>query len=240
MTTIESRTRLARYATTAAGGLAAVAAPSADAGVITGASSNPGWSKTVTTTYGGPDRTISTFGPGASVLEGAGVDISFKMTVGGSLRNISFVGRDANDVDWITSGNNNSVSRLGAGAVIDDERSWNTTRNLGLLAFSTYSTFNNSGDAGGRGGWRLSNADGADSVRGYLGFRFLLGMTQMYGYFDVEVSRTGTGLSSDMTLTIHGWAYEAGSLTTPSAVPGGAGLAALAFGAAGLRGRRRG
>jgi MYXO-CTERM domain-containing protein len=44
--------------------------------------------------------------------------------------------------------------------------------------------------------------------------------------------------------TVSRWAYESTTgtgITTPtaSAVPGGAGLAALAFGAAGLRGRRR-
>jgi hypothetical protein len=44
------------------------------------------------------------------------------------------------------------------------------------------------------------------------------------------------------TVTVFSWSYDdTGNPITigPTAVPGGAGLAALAFGAAGLRGRRR-
>jgi hypothetical protein len=81
------------------------------------------------------------------------------------------------------------------------------------------------------------------SVRGFVAFRLVDGLDSYYGYFDVEWSRTGTDVGSILSLNIHSWAYNsvAGqSITTgASAVPGGTGLAALAVGAAGLRGRRR-
>lgn len=65
------------------------------------------------------------------------------------------------------------------------------------------------------------------------------------GYFDVTLSNPGgTGTAIALTLTINGWAHDsvAGPSITigaPAAVPVGAGIAALAFGVAGLRGRRR-
>lgn len=93
-------------------------------------------------------------------------------------------------------------------------------------------------------GWDFS--PGVNSVRGYQAFRIRSGSSDFYyGYFDLEYSRTGVTPGSTFTMTIHGWAYESTlnqSITIggAAAVPGGAGLAALAFGAAGLRGRRRG
>jgi hypothetical protein len=77
-------------------------------------------------------------------------------------------------------------------------------------------------------------------IRGYVGFRLTNlagGVSTMYGYFDVGYNWTTN------TVTVYSWSYDdTGNPITigpPSAVPGGAGLAALAFGAAGLRGRRR-
>lgn len=107
--------------------------------------------------------------------------------------------------------------------------------------------------------WSLAPGTGAASVRGYLGFRLPDGASGFYyGWFDVTVSRDGTGHAggivgsttyqpvgtpSNFSLTIHAWAYDdtgAGILAgQTSAVPGGAGLAALAVGASGLRRRRR-
>jgi len=76
-------------------------------------------------------------------------------------------------------------------------------------------------------------------IRGYVGFR-LTGLSgavsTMYGYFDVGYDWTTN------TVTVYSWSYDdtgAPIRIGPTAVPGGAGLAALAFGAAGLRGRRR-
>jgi hypothetical protein len=82
-----------------------------------------------------------------------------------------------------------------------------------------------------------------NSVRGFVGFKFDNGGTTNFGYFDVEWSRTGVNQGSTLTVTIHGWAYEnSGAAITiggATPIPGGTGLAALAIGAAGLRGRRR-
>lgn len=93
------------------------------------------------------------------------------------------------------------------------------------------------------GSWQ---APDGGSLQGYIAFAISDGASSYYfGYFDVTVSNSGrTGTSSVYTLTINGWAYNsvAGQSITigaPAAVPGGAGLAALAIGAAGLRGRRR-
>ncbi len=94
------------------------------------------------------------------------------------------------------------------------------------------------GAAGGTwvGGGLLSTL--ADGATGYFGFRLPSGSDKVYGW--IEVTRI-----SDAVLLISRWAYESQTntgITTPaaSAVPGGTGLAALAIGAAGLRGRRRG
>jgi|GEM_PF-1922311 len=107
--------------------------------------------------------------------------------------------------------------------------------------------------------WSLAPGTGAASVRGYLGFRIPDGASGFYfGWFDVTVSRDGTGHAggtvgpatfqpvgtpSYFSLTIHAWAYDDTGAAIlagqTSAVPGGAGLAALAVGASGLRRRRR-
>lgn len=90
--------------------------------------------------------------------------------------------------------------------------------------------------------WTTSNASG--STRGYLGFRFKSSGTWLYGWMDVEISSSGSGQNT-MTIQILSWAYDntgqcvMAGVSSPSSVPGGACLAALAFGAAGLRGRRR-
>ncbi|MGA1632270.1 MAG: hypothetical protein ACO4BU_09185 [Phycisphaerales bacterium] len=71
----------------------------------------------------------------------------------------------------------------------------------------------------------------------YVGFRAWNGSDVHFGWLEFTLSAGH--------YTISRWAYEdqvgVGLLTpgAPSAVPGGAGLAALAIGAAGLRGRRR-
>ncbi len=77
------------------------------------------------------------------------------------------------------------------------------------------------------------------SGRGYVAFKIEDFGKTYYGWLDIE---TQEDASKNLTVTIHGWAYSTGSIlagASPVAVPGGAGLAALAFGAAGLRGRRR-
>ena len=73
---------------------------------------------------------------------------------------------------------------------------------------------------------------------GYIGFRVPVAEPGDWRYGWIELKNVAG------TLTVDRWAYESDFNTaiqtpTASAVPGGAGLAALAFGAAGLRGRRR-
>ena len=77
----------------------------------------------------------------------------------------------------------------------------------------------------------------------YLLFKFTDGAASGdYGWISFTANVNGFGSSS---ITITGWGWDDSGATigagvTASAVPGGAGLAALAVGAAGLRGRRRG
>ena len=80
----------------------------------------------------------------------------------------------------------------------------------------------------------------------YLLFNFQASGSTYYGWIEILATTTGvTGGISGYSATLGRWAYDtSGTAITagqiiPSAVPGGAGLAALAFGAAGLRGRRR-
>lgn len=97
------------------------------------------------------------------------------------------------------------------------------------------------GVSGPLGGTRSSGnfMSTAGEVRGYVGFRITGlagGVSTMYGYFDVGYNWTTN------TVTVYSWSYDdTGNPITisPSAVPGGAGLMALAFGAAGVRSRRR-
>ena len=76
----------------------------------------------------------------------------------------------------------------------------------------------------------------------YLLFKFKGGAAiGNYGWISFTANVNGFGNSS---LTFTGWGWDDSGATigagvTASAVPGGTGLAALAFGAAGLRGRRR-
>ena len=77
----------------------------------------------------------------------------------------------------------------------------------------------------------------------YLLFKFTDGAASGdYGWISFTANVNGAGSSS---ITITGWGWDDSGATigagvTASAVPGGAGLSALAVGAAGLRGRRRG
>jgi len=82
----------------------------------------------------------------------------------------------------------------------------------------------------------------ASGLTGYIFFRFQdngTGAASDFYYGWLEVSRNAQGV-----YTLNRWAYEtvggvAAQIGAPAPIPGGAGLAALAVGAAGLRGRRR-
>ena len=78
----------------------------------------------------------------------------------------------------------------------------------------------------------------------YFLFNFVQGSSTYYGWFEL-LAMAAPQTGGNLTVTLGRWAYDntgatvfAGQLSG-SAVPGGTGLAALAFGAAGLRGRRR-
>lgn len=90
-------------------------------------------------------------------------------------------------------------------------------------------------------GWVAGDWNFATDPLFYVGFRTTKGGATHYGW--LEFTRN----NATDNYTISQWAYETSAGvriatpgTAPAAVPGGAGLAALAFGAAGLRGRRRG
>ncbi len=105
---------------------------------------------------------------------------------------------------------------------------------------------NVSGDIVDNGNAAFSGASPLTSK--YLLFNFQSGASTLHGWIEI-LSMTGSSsgsLPSNYSVTLGRWAYEdtgiaitAGQISL-NLVPGGAGLAALAFGAAGLRGRRRG
>ena len=106
-------------------------------------------------------------------------------------------------------------------------------------------SFNAANVWGGPGSWQLISSTGGawqntQNTTGYIFFHFRddnwSGESDSY-YGWLEVSRNAQGV-----YTLDRWAYETvGGVAAaiPVAIPGGTGLAALAFGAAGLRGRRR-
>lgn len=238
--------RVKRYLVAAAGMAAATGA--ADAAVIR-SSDQPGWTA----------QTLSGVGVNSATsrltdFRDAKLNKAFVAVVGVNLfRATAFGG------EFLRAGvfNNAGVggyagaffkSRLGTGAAIGASRVF-------VNDMAAAGSFEKSGDpwvpndrvpAAGAytGPWSLGILNSADSVRGYLGFQFNDGTSNFYGYFDVEVARNGRGKSSStFSMTIHGWAYDDSgapiTISAPVAVPGGAGLASLAVGALGLRGRRR-
>lgn len=128
------------------------------------------------------------------------------------------------------------ILSAGAGAYAGGSSASNGSQFFIGKWFGTNAVISN-GAAGGT--WAYGGLIGnlADGATAYFGFRLPSGSNKVYGW--IEATRVaGTGLQ------ISRWAYEStpntGILTpTATAIPGGAGLAALAIGAAGLRGRRR-
>lgn len=228
----ETRRRLDRYIALGAAGVSVGLLPcGASASVI---QSDPSWSASVTSTglgNGAGVWAITTFGLGGSLLSGS---FSFRIfqtaTFFGlasySYRNARFDGRAR-----LVGGN----IRLGSNVNIAP----------GTPAYWIPGSLGGTsqGYTSGPGDWGMTGT-GPTQVRGYLGFRAQFGTADFYyGWFDVEYSRNGVQQGSTATLTIHGWAYNStpnAAITTPQAVPGHAGLAAVALGAAGVRGRRRG
>ena len=211
----------------------------AEAAVVQSAA---GWSRTLSVAGNGATFAFSaatTFGPGATLLDGKlQLSVNYYGTLGanpGMVRSAFAMG--------LAGGALRGGNRLAANAVIGNITQVTSAAAIMQSSFrlNANSTFQPDPTVGA---WQVAPGS---SAQGYLAFAIDDGAgSWFFGYFDVTLSNPGaTGTASALTLTINGWAYNsvAGQSITigaPVAVPGGAGLAALAIGAAGLRGRRRG
>lgn len=228
--------RFDRYlALVACAGAGGVGAAEAEATIVQSA---PGWSSTATVSgLAGAVSKVDNFGSGGSPLAGFEVQaINFMARFVGFLG--TYVTSTGNPVRFRQA----MTNRLVAGDVVGASDVFVASGALVGSSASIVSSNFAKWVPATAGPWgALSGA----AIRGYLGFRFSdNGVDVFYGYFDLEISRTGDDANSSLSVTVHGWAYNsiAGQSITigsPSAIPGGAGLAALAFGAAGLRCRRR-
>ena len=221
---------LKNYVTLAGAAAAAAASGSAQAAIVTSAA---GWSHVMTASGTNTFQQVSAFGPGATLLNGNLVlSVTYTANAGGTQRRAFAYG--------VNLGTMRGAKRFAANDIIGNISQISGGTRIGLSARSnTAAAF----VANSLGSWQ---APTNGSLQGYIAFAISDGVSSYYfGYFDVTVSNNGrTGTTSVYTLTINGWAYNsvAGQSITigaPAAVPGGAGLAALAVGAAGLRGRRR-
>ena len=237
----DGSTRLGRYLTLASAATGAAATQVAEASLVT---SDPSWSRTLTATATSSFALATTFGPGAGLLNG-----KLKMSV--TYTGPSLFGNRRSAFAYAIATSNvakmRGAKRFVAGNIIS-----NTTQIPGLsftrIAASGRPAAGGSFSpepigANSLGSWQMTGSTG--SVQGFIAFAISDGLGDWYfGYFDVTISKDGSQAGSSFSLTINAWAYNgtAGqSITLPgaSAVPGGTALAALAFGAAGLRGRRR-
>jgi uncharacterized membrane protein len=141
-----------------------------------------------------------------------------------------------------SSGNNQSFIRASSGTV--------TTVSLFGTAFDEFEAFDVSGDGSMIVG--LADPTAGGTSRATL-WTQALGVVDLNTYLtSLGVNLTGWDLTEATTISADGtsiagigvfngvsYGWVVNGLGSPSAVPGGAGLTALAFGAAGLRGRRR-
>ena len=126
----------------------------------------------------------------------------------------------------------NNISTLVAGSVAGNGSEFFTSRLFGYnQTISNAATGGSWVNGGSMGNLALDS-------KGYFAFRLPNNGGYTYGWIE--------WINTNGIFSVARWAYEDTlnqGITTPaaaSAVPGGAGLAALAIGAAGLRGRRRG
>lgn len=224
---MNSETRLKSYLATAAAAGAGVVASSASAAVVTSAQGDyTTWSQSLT-------------GPGIATNKSWGNNALPGMA---DITAVILSNPANGRLAAMTGGGGFGTARLSAGAVIGATMAANQWTATGFAAVSSAPAGANPSFAPGP--FWLSPS-GADTQTGYLAFRVDAGSSQYYyGYFEIRVSRTGIEAGSTLSMSVTGWAYEntAGQSITiggAAAVPGGAGLAALAVGAAGLRGRRR-
>lgn len=133
------------------------------------------------------------------------------------------------DLMLAVTGGDSSPRNYASGATIDATATYSGNDAETLFYFDAMSTAGPSSAAN----------FGAGS---FMGFRFGSSGNHYYGY--IEVLWNWTGDPSTSSFQLLSAAYESTANTGilaggATAVPGGTGLAALAFGAAGLRGRRR-
>jgi hypothetical protein len=220
--------RLLRY--TAAASAAALGS-AANAAIVTGGTVSTG----VFPTPSGPTTPLdkSDFGNALNVkfsLLGGGSDRTLKVARDGNTGSFQFLRTGFGDAVGLTYGD---VIQATPGA----GQAW---ANTALVAYSYQSGV----WYGSSGAWNLGGGGTANSVRHYLAFRFSADGGSSYQYGWMDVTWWGRQTNGDVEITINGWAYNtAGSITagfSGTAVPSGGGVLALAAGAAGLRGRRRG
>lgn len=228
-------TRGARYATlaiiaTAAGGVGG-AASHAEATIVTGNNGGLGWTIDSFTGNAGGNQAQSNFASNGSNGGSKPLTVLKLLTRKyPAARSMYFNGVGGGEAGFgaISTGAaiGASVGRAYGGAfafVASSLNAGNWRRGAGILASGQY-TFS--------------------SVTAYLPFRFVESSITKYGWFQVQLTASGAN-RENMDFRLLAWAYNdtGGSINAgqvaPIGVPGGAGLAALAFGAAGLRGRRR-
>lgn len=251
---IETSSSQASRLTTYAVMSAAAAAGVASQGFAAVQTSAAGWSGSASVTgRAATTDSLTAWGAGGTLLTNNNIAANLLVAdTGPTSRNVGFAGGAVQfgQVGTGTATRLERGKRFSSGNVVDGNQGWASSVRLaqsywfggGGFFYSVNGTLGN----GQEWGLGSGNATGSQSLRGFLAFRISDGGSDWYyGYFDVEVSRDDNGSGSALSLTVHGWAYNdvAGQSITiggATAVPGGAGLSALAIGAAGLRGRRRG
>ena len=241
MTTHATRARLTTYASLAAATAAAAVGGTADASTVVSTALNGtviGWD-----TQGAgqtPTTTVTNFG-------GLGVNNGFKIatraTANGGSSASSFFGVV---IAWQGAGNG-QFRRGGLGTNPAFLAAYGSNQAAGTSA-SAFANVN-LGRSSGLNSGNNAFAGASPQTSKYLLFNFQASGSTYYGWIEILATTTGvtgTGpFTSGYSATLGRWAYDtSGTAITagqiiPGAVPGGAGLAALAFGAAGLRGRRR-
>jgi hypothetical protein len=138
-----------------------------------------------------------------------------------------------------------SVGNIDGGLPVGYGQTWNAPgRTAGQ--FADWQQFGTAA----QGGVNLSTSNWSDfqQVAGgttwYMLFCFTHASQTVYGWLSFTATIEGIGATSDNYMQITGWGWDDGGGFLPAgfttaAIPGGTGLAGLALGAAGLRGRRR-
>ena len=237
MTTHATRARLTTYASLAAATAAAAVGGTADASTVVSTALNGtviGWNTGAGQT---PTTTVTSFG---GLGANNGFRIATRATANGRDSASSFFGVV---IAWQGAGSG-QFRRGGPGtnpAFLAAYGS-NQAAGFGASAFANVNLATSNGFNSGNAAF----AGASPQTSKYLLFNFQASGSTYYGWIEILATTTGvTGGISGYSATLGRWAYDtSGTAITagqiiPSAVPGGAGLAALAFGAAGLRGRRR-